>query len=199
VLEGSYPDDMRELYEELIGPLDFVRDGDLDVIHTPGGFIGVNYYARRLMRTVPGKEPYPWEVVTDSAIPHTDAGNEITPSAFTDLLLRLRADYGDVPMLVTENGADLREGPGADGRVRDDRRARFVYDHLAALHEAIGRGVPIRGYCHWSLMDNFEWALGYAPRFGLVHVDYGTQARTVKDSGRYYARIAAANALVPPS
>jgi beta-glucosidase len=82
--------------------------------------------------------------------------------------------------------------------VRDERRVRFVREHLAALGDAISLGVDVRGYFHWSFLDNFEWALGYAQRFGLVHVDYSTQTRTVKDSGRYYARVARANALVEP-
>jgi beta-glucosidase len=109
--------------------------------------------------------------------------------ALTDLLVRLRDDYGDVPILVTENGAVFPEP------VHDERRVRFLRDHLAAVHAAIEQGVDVRGYCHWSFLDNFEWALGYAQRFGLVHVDYATQARTVKDSGREYARIARGNAL----
>ena len=82
--------------------------------------------------------------------------------------------------------------------MRDERRVRYIHDHLAALHEAIEQGVQRLGFCHWSLLDNFEWALGYAQRFGLVHVDYETQTRTVKDSGRYYARIAARQRAVAP-
>jgi beta-glucosidase len=157
------------------------------------------------MEAVPGDRPWPWRVVvpegaqtTDGGtdgVPRTEAGTPIVPSAFTDLLVRLRDDYGDVPILITENGAVFGDVPGPDGRVRDERRVRFVHDHVAAVHDAIEQGVPVIGYCHWSLMDNFEWALGYAQRFGLVHVDYDTLARTVKDSGRYYASIARANAL----
>ena len=114
---------------------------------------------------------------------------EITPFALTDLLVRLHRDYPDLPILITENGACINDGP------HDERRVRFLYGHLTAVHEAIEQGVPVIGYTHWSLLDNFEWALGYAQRFGLVHVDYATQRRTIKDSGRYYAKIARANAL----
>jgi beta-glucosidase len=192
VLTGSYPDDMRALWEERIGLLDFVRDGDLAAIGARSDFIGVNYYARRLLRAAPGNAPWPWEVVTEEGVPTTEAGTEITPHAFTDLLVRLRNDYGDVPILVTENGAVYEEP------MHDVRRIRFIHDHLAAVHEAIERGVQVAGYCHWSFLDNFEWALGYAQRFGLVHVDYDTLERTIKDSGRYYASIARANALVAP-
>jgi beta-glucosidase len=208
VLKRSYPEDMRRRWEELVGPLDFVREGDLDVVGTRSDFLGVNYYARRVMRAWPGHKPFPFKVVVPDdvalteggtqGVPMTEGGSEITPWAFTDLLVRLRDDYGDVPILITENGAVFSEGPGADGRVRDEGRVRFVHDHLAAVHDAIDRDVPVVGYCHWSLMDNFEWALGYGQRFGLVYVDYETQARTIKDSGRYYARVAAANALAAP-
>ena len=92
--------------------------------------------------------------------------------------MRLRADYDDLPILITENGGVFPEP------LHDERRIDFLHDHLAAVHDAIDQGVPSRGYCHWSFLDNFEWALGYEPRFGLVHVDYATQERTVKDSGR---------------
>ena len=198
VFKGYYPDDLKALYETLVGPLDFVRDGDLDVIASPSDYLGVNYYSRRLVRAASGEKPFPWEVVVAGDVPLTEAGTEITPRAFTDLLVRLRDDYGDVPLLITENGGVFGDVPGPDGRVNDRRRVEFVHDHLEAVHAAIAQGVPVIGYCHWSFMDNFEWALGYAPRFGLVHVDYDTLERTVKDSGRYYAEVARANALVPP-
>jgi beta-glucosidase len=130
-------------------------------------------------------------------VPRTEGGTPIVPSGLTDLLLRLRGDYGDVPILITENGAVFGDAPGADGLVHDERRVAFVHDHLAALLDAVDQGVAVAGYCHWSLLDNFEWKLGYAQRFGLVYVDYETLERTVKDSGRYYAGIAAANELRP--
>jgi beta-glucosidase len=189
VLRGSYPAEMRKRYEGVLGELDFVRDGDLEAIATPSDFLGVNYYARRVMRAAPGRGPFPWEVVHGNA-PRTEGGTEITPRALTDLLVRLHRDYPGVPILICENGAVYPEP------VHDRRRIEFVHDHLAAVLDAIGQGAPVLGYCHWSFMDNFEWALGYAQRFGLVHVDYDTFARTVKDSGRYYARVARANALV---
>lgn len=206
VFKGAYPEDLRVRYEALVGELDFVRDGDLATIATPTDYLGVNYYSRRVMRALPGVEPFPWEVVvlgdTDmtgggtEGVPMTEAGTEITPQAFTDLLVRLQEDYA-VPILITENGAVFADGPDADGRVRDERRVDFIRRHLAALHDALERGVDVRGYCYWSLLDNFEWALGYAQRFGLVHVDYDTQKRTVKDSGRYYADVVRANEVLP--
>jgi beta-glucosidase len=206
VLEGSYPADTLELFERVAGQLDFIRDGDLETIGTRSDLIGVNYYARRVMRAAPERRPYPWEVVVEGSAPTTDggtagvpmteAGTEITPGAFTDLLVRLRDDYGDRPIVITENGASFGDAPGPDGRVRDARRLDYIRSHLGAVHAAIEQGVPVEGYCYWSLLDNFEWALGYGQRFGITYVDYATLERTVKDSGRYYGRVARANALV---
>jgi len=202
LFRGTYPDDMRERYEAIVGPLDFVRDGDLATISEPTDYLGVNYYAPRVIQAVPGDTPWPWRVVVPEGIrttggftggvAHTEAGTPVVPAAFTDLLVRIRDDYGEIPILITENGAVFSEP------VHDARRIEFVHDHLEAVHDAIEQGVPVLGYCHWSFLDNFEWALGYAQRFGLVHVEYETLARTIKDSGRWYARVAAANALPGP-
>ncbi len=198
VLKGFYPEDMRRRYESLVGPLDFVRESDLATINAGSDFIGVNYYSRRVMRAEPDEEPFGWKVVVPDGAEVTDARTEITPDAFTELLVRLRDDYLELPILICENGAVYGDEPGPDGRVRDRRRIRFLHDHLAAVHDAIEQGAPVVGYCHWSFIDNFEWALGYAQRFGLVHVDYDTLERTVKDSGRYYSELVRANALVTP-
>jgi beta-glucosidase len=189
---------MRARYEELLGPLDFVRDGDLGTISAPTDYLGVNYYAPRVLEAVPGDRPWPWRVVVPEGVQttggftdgvaRTEAGTPIVPAALTDLLVRVQRDY-DAPVLITENGAVFAEP------LHDERRIAFIRDHLAAIHDAIAQGARVLGYCHWSFLDNFEWALGYAQRFGLVHVDYATQRRTIKDSGRAYARIAAANAL----
>jgi beta-glucosidase len=202
LFRGSYPDDMRERYEAIVGPLAFVHDGDLATISAPTDYLGVNYYAPRVIEAVPGDRPWPWRVIVPEGVrttggftdgvARTEAGTPIVPAAFTDLLVRIRDDHGEIPILITENGAVFAEP------VHDAQRIAFVHDHLAAVHDAIAQGVPVIGYCHWSFLDNFEWALGYAQRFGLVHVDYATQARTIKDSGRWYARVAAANALPPP-
>jgi beta-glucosidase len=189
VLKGSYPDDMRALYEERVGPLEFVRDGDLETIAAAPDFVGVNFYTRRVVRTAPGREPFPCEVVTRGDRPMTGGNWEIVPDAFTDPLLRLRDDYPGVPLLITENGGIFPEP------LHDRARIDFLRAHLTALQRAIEQGAPVEGYYHWSLLDNFEWALGYEPRFGLVHVDYETQERTVKDSGRWYAGVAARNGL----
>ena len=181
---------MCALFEQRVGSLDFVHEGDL--VPQAGGFLGVNYYSRGMIRADPGKEPLPYHVLSareELDVPLTDGGYEIAPFGLTDLLVRLRDDYGELPVFITENGAIYMDAPHDPGRVA------FLRDHLAAVHDAIEQGAPVRGYFHWSFMDNFEWALGYEPRFGLVHVDYETQARTIKDSGRFYAGVARSREL----
>ena len=102
--------------------------------------------------------------------------------------------YGPLPLYVTENGAAFPDPTRAShGRVRDPLRVEYYREHLRAVHAAITSGVDVRGYFAWSLLDNFEWSLGYGKRFGLVHVDYRTQARTIKDSGRFYAEVIRSN------
>jgi beta-glucosidase len=206
LLGAGYPADMREHYERAIG-------GGLDEILLPGDtariggrsdFLGVNYYTRRVVAAAETDErrPFPWQVVGPSGdTARTDLGDEVAPGGLRELLLRLHRDYPGVPLMITENGAAYGDAPTHDGQVHDQRRIAFLLAHLRAVGAAIERGVPVVGYLHWSLLDNFEWALGYRPRFGLVHVDYPSGRRTIKDSGRVYARIARTGRLpetLPP-
>ena len=110
----------------------------------------------------------------------------ICPDGFYDTIMRCWRDYGK-PIIVTENGAAFDDTVSPDGRVADEERTAFLKDHLAALHRAISNGAEVRGYMVWSSFDNFEWALGYAKRFGLIYVDYENQMRIMKDSGKWYA------------
>jgi beta-glucosidase len=197
IFRGAYPDDMRARYERHVGSLDFIEDGDLQAIAEPADYLGLNYYSPRWMQAVPGDRPWPWRVVVPTGsettagftagVPQTESGTPIYARGLTDLLVRIRDDYGNVPIMITENGAVFAEP------VHDHGRIAFIRDHVGAIRDALAEGVDVVGYCHWSLLDNFEWALGYAQRFGLVHVDYQTQERTLKDSARYYARVAATN------
>jgi len=124
----------------------------------------------------------------------TELGWPIVPQGLTQMLLELRERYAETlpPLIITENGMALADAPDADGRVDDPRRVRYLQDHLLALRKAMEGGVDVRGYFVWSLLDNFEWADGYRPRFGLVHVDYPTQRRTPKTSYRWYRELIAA-------
>jgi beta-glucosidase len=125
----------------------------------------------------------------------TDMGWEVWPQGLEEVLRRLHREYAPARLYVTENGAAYGDGPGDDGRIRDARRVAFLRGHLLALQRAVAAGVPVAGYYHWSLLDNFEWAHGYTRRFGLVHVDLATQRRTPKDSAQYYRAVATANAV----
>jgi beta-glucosidase len=194
ILRGVYPADVRATYEERAGPMDWIAPGDAEVIGSPIDLLGVNYYSRSLVRAGEANG-LPWRVLAPApGAPVTEMGWEVSPEALTALLRRLHAEYR-VPLIVSENGAAYADAVGPDGRVEDPLRVRYLRDHLAATHAAIAAGVPVEGYLAWSLLDNFEWAEGYTKRFGLVHVDYATQRRTVKASGRAYAKIVAANAL----
>jgi beta-glucosidase len=185
VLRGEYPGDMVELYERRCGPLGWLEDGDLSLIAAPTEFLGVNYYAPMRVRADAGRGPL--EVAQAPPGPHTTAmGWEVDPSGLERVLARVRADYGDVPIAITENGASYDDPPAADGRVGDPQRTAYLESHLAALWRAVDEGVRVERYFVWSLLDNFEWEWGYDKRFGIVHVDFETQRRTPKDSALWY-------------
>ncbi|HET8768811.1 MAG TPA: GH1 family beta-glucosidase [Pedococcus sp.] len=184
VLRGAYPKDVVEDVRHL-SDLAFVRDGDLDVVSAPLDFLGVNYYTRHVV--APGAFPGTVDVdFQGRGMPTTAMGWEVDPDGLFDILTRVTRDYGELPLVLTENGAAF-DDVLVDGRVHDEQRVEFLRGHLDAGRRAVEAGVPLAGYFAWSLMDNFEWAEGYAKRFGLVHVDFRTQERTVKDSGRWYS------------
>ena len=170
-----------------------VRDGDLALIAAPIDVLGINYY-RGYQVTDHGDAPDPTWVGSEhvgfhpSGSPLTDSGWDVQPDELTGLLVRLHDEYPGVPLMITENGA-------AYSGVDDDSRVAFVAAHLRAAHAAIVEGVDLRGYFYWSLLDNFEWAEGYAKRFGLVHVDFATQQRTLKRSAHWYRDVITANGV----
>jgi beta-glucosidase len=184
VLRGSYPVDMIELYEERVGPLDFVQDLDGHEIAAPIDFLGVNFYQPAV--ALPGDGPLAVEEVRADG-PRTAMGWTVEPTSLTTLLLRLRRDYGDVPLVITENGASF-EDPPVDGQavIEDPDRVAYLRDHIAAVELAVGQGVDVRGYYVWSLLDNFEWEHGYDSRFGIVAVDFANQRRVPKRSALWY-------------
>ncbi len=161
----------------------FVREGDLPTIATPIDFLGVNYYSRTVVRAG-GDGPVAVRMAPEREL--TAMGWEVWPRGLHDVLVRLRDDYAPAKLYVTENGAAFPDGPGPEGLRSDPRRVAYLGAHVAAVRRAAAEGVPVRGYFVWSLMDNFEWGEGLAKRFGLFHVDYATQARTARDSARWY-------------
>lgn len=166
--------------------------------------MGINYYFDILVRGLETGEstdsarPYPTVsgvTEADRRVVHTDMGWPITPEGFTALLRRLHADYPNLPpVFITENGCAY-DDPLVEGRCADRRRIEYLDLHLRALKEAIDAGVDVRGYYQWSLMDNFEWALGFDKRFGLVHVDFESLERTPRDSARWYREVIRRNGL----
>ncbi len=186
-LQGrGYPDDMWTLYGRAAPA---VAAGDMQVIAAPVDFLGVNYYNRRLAADNPqGKMPYV-RTVTDPQRPQT-LDREIYPRGLYEALLRIHRDYRFPALYVTENGAAVAETVDGD-QVLDPQRQHFIEAHFDQAAKALAAGVPLRGFFVWSLLDNFEWALGYTLRYGIVRVDYHTLQRTPKQSAHWYRRFIA--------
>ncbi|HET7677229.1 MAG TPA: GH1 family beta-glucosidase [Candidatus Limnocylindrales bacterium] len=189
LLRGRYPQQLAARFAERVGEPDWVRPGDLQVIQAPLDFLGVNYYFRRVVRADAAAPLGFREVEPPAGAQRTVMGWEVYPRSLTELLTGLRDAYGPLPLYVTENGAAFEDRVAADGSVHDAERVSYLQRHLDAAAEAIAAGVDLRGYFVWSLLDNFEWAMGYGPRFGITYVDYATQRRIPKQSARWYARV----------
>ena len=169
-------------------------EDDFALIAEPIDFLGVNYYTRSVNAHDAAAWPVGARQVPQMQSTRTETGWEVYPPAFTELLLWIKARYGNPPLYVMENGSAFYDPPVAtDGRIRDPLRIETMRGHLLAVRDAIAQGVDLRGYMVWSLLDNLEWAHGFSKRFGIVHVDFASQRRTPKDSARYYARIVASN------
>ncbi|MCZ7427048.1 GH1 family beta-glucosidase [Micromonospora sp. WMMA1949] len=199
---AGYPADVLAHVSRIVAP-DFIRDGDEKLIAAPLDLLGLNYYAPTYVAGRAGGaggDAYPGTAGTVEFLPPagplTDMGWSIEPAGLTRLLERVAADYPGLPLVITENGGAF---PDTDvdeqGGVADADRVAYLDGHLRAAHEAIARGVDLRGYLVWSVLDNFEWAEGYRKRFGIVHVDYLTQRRTPKRSARWYQEVIARNGL----
>ncbi len=179
-----------------------IREGDLAAIGEPLDWLGVNYYSDVILERANGTTElgltYPGvsgaREITRRHL--TDTGWPITPEGLHDLIVEIRDRYPGAPQLfVTENGAAYDDPFGPDGVIRDDRRVAYLDVHLRALHRAITEGHPVGGYFVWTLLDNFEWAEGYAKRFGLVHVDRATLRRAPRLSAAWYRDVIARNGL----
>ena len=190
VLLGSYPD------PGVVGaPMDrsCVHDGDLALISAPMDVLGINYYNPTLVKAPGEGNPFPFEITELTGYETTQMGWPVVPDGLRALLVGEKVRYGDAlpPVMVTENGAAfhdvLVEAPDGDvAHVDDPRRVEYLRSHVAAVATARDEGVDVRGYFVWSLMDNFEWAEGFAKRFGLIYVDYPTQRRIPKLSYSWY-------------
>ena len=190
-LKGSYPPELKEMFGEAWP--DFASS-DLADIAQPIDFIGINYYTRNVVRHDETSWPLKASMVMQTGKTYTETGWEVHAPALADTLLWFKDRYGPMPLYITENGSAFYDPPRAgETGVHDPLRCDYLKSHLAAVGDALAAGVDVRGYMAWSLLDNLEWALGYTKRFGIVHVDFETQARTPKDSAKLYSGIIAGN------
>lgn len=188
LFRGQVPPDLAD---RMAG---FVQPGDLDLARFPIDLLGVNYYSRNTMAHVPGR-PFDAGWAAAAAERFTAMGWPVQPAGLYEQLMELKTAYGNPAVFVAENGAAYDDVVAADGTVHDAERVRFLREHVEQVHRALADGANVKGYLAWSLLDNFEWAFGLTPRFGLVRVDYHSQKRTPKDSYRFLQGVARANAL----
>ena len=187
VFLGRYPEELREVFGEAWP--DFPA-AEVEALREPVDFLGINYYKRAVVRHDPGDFPVREGPVRQPRHTHTELGWEVWAQGLEDVLVWVRERYGEVPLYVTENGAAFYDPPVAEGEVVEDPlRVAYYREHLRAALRAVGRGVDLRGYFAWSLLDNYEWSAGYSKRFGLFHVDFETQQRTPKRSARFYREV----------
>ena len=196
LVHGEYPKILIDEYGDLLSSV--VQPGDMEIVKTKPDFLAVNYYRDEFVKPDASAPPlsktsaFPFEIRVDMTPPaeleFTDFNWPITPSGFTNMLVRLHRDWPEIPeFMVTENGCSFHDAPDASGQINDHRRVKFFKQHIDALGDALKQGVPVTGYYAWSLLDNFEWASGYKERFGLVYVDFDTLKRTPKLSAYAYS------------
>ena len=194
-LKGEYP---KAFPGE--NPLDVmgVKAGDMELVRAPLDFLGINYYRRQLVSAKPagqGEDSMAVKHEDASEGPLTDFAWEVWPDGFYEMIMQITREYGNPAIEITENGCSYLDSPDAKGHIPDQRRIDFTRGYLSAVGRAMKDGADVRAYHHWSLLDNFEWAEGFAQRFGLVYVDFRDQRRIIKDSGHWYGRLAAMGSL----
>jgi beta-glucosidase len=187
VLKGCYPEDLLQIYREK-DLLPELEAEDLKIMCEPTDFLGINFYSRAVIKHNKNGYPLPTEYV-ETNNDKTEMGWEVYPKGLYDLLARLHKDYDGINIMITENGAAYNDIVNREGKVEDDNRLDYIYKHLVQCHKAIEDGVNLKGYYVWSMMDNFEWAEGYAKRFGITYVNYDTQERILKKSAHWYSEV----------
>jgi beta-glucosidase len=211
LFKSRYPAAMVQRYEEMVGPLSFIHEGDMTAIAEPMDFLGINFYKRNIVKAK--AETLFGYVGVDDEQPSTREGWAKYPDVLLSVLRMVRDRYTSLPLYITENGLGLESSHAStadasrfgtyitvkdevdevssDGNIHDASRIAYIENCLKQCHAFINEGGNLKGYYLWSLLDNFEWALGYSKRFGIVHVDFSTQKRTIKDSGYFYQKVIA--------
>ncbi len=193
LMYGKYPKDMVDLFQNKGAVLPDFKDVDLQKISQKLDFIGLNYYNDFYVKADDSVWPLGFTIENPAFIPTNNRGWPVTERGLESMLLRLKHEYGIGSIYITENGTSFDDIVAIDGTVEDPARIDYLQRHLLMVHKAIEHGVNIKGYFQWSLYDNFEWAFGYSSRFGIVHVDFNTQKRTIKKSGHWYSGVIASN------
>lgn len=195
LFRARYPEDMVQEFSRYVPTWDFVKAGDMEALSVPMDFLGVNYYNRDHVFFNPRDAFLRVGSVTPPPGQVTAMGWEVHPRSLYRCLKRIQDEYTAIPLYITENGAAYNDRISPDGRVHDAQRIEYLRDHLAAALDFIREGGRLERYYAWSLMDNFEWSLGYSKRFGLVYVDFETQSRILKDSANWYRDVARSHRL----
>ena len=191
IFRGAYPADVLAKLGALAPE---TEPGDAEIIARPLDFLGANYYTRSVVGRG-NNDLVDFTSVRVDGAEYTAMDWEIYPQGIYDMLVRLHREYAVPHIYLVENGSAFPDVVEDDGRIHDPRRINYLREHLLQVHAAVAQGVPLDGYSVWSLMDNFEWSLGYSMRFGIIHIDYATQKRRIKDSGYWYRNIIANNGL----
>ncbi len=187
IYKKQYPQNLWDWVEcQMKLPMPTLLPGDLDIISRPIDFVGINYYFRGLIKA--GNDPLGVERLRPEG-QYTAMDWEVYPQGLYDIMARFQKDYGAIDLYITENGAAFPDLVSEDGQIHDKERTEYLVQHFQMAHKAVADGIPLKGYFVWSFLDNFEWACGYDKRFGITHMDYATQVRTVKDSGKWYMEV----------
>lgn len=187
IFKATYPMDMINLFSHQVKDFSFIKEGDLDIISIKNDFLGINYYSSNVVEYSTDEDLF-FKFVEQN-VKKTDMNWAITPLKLKDLIHRIRKEYTDIPIYVTENGAAFKDEVDKDGKIYDIDRIEYIKEHLKVISQLNYEGMNIAGYYLWSFMDNFEWAYGYSKRFGIVYIDYKSLKRIKKESFHEYSRI----------
>lgn len=193
LFKGYYPEDALEYYLRRNVHFTYPEE-DMEIIKQPIDFLAINYYSPDFIKH-DQNESFTAVHNPLNVFEKTDMDWIVYPQGLYDLLKQLDKDYGSINLFISENGAAYKDIVDGDGTIKDSQRIKYINDHLSAAHKAIQEGVNLKGYYLWSLMDNFEWSFGYSKRFGIIHIDYETLKRTIKQSGYWYKDVIENNGI----